>query len=70
MASRERAADLAPPVRPRGDVDAGYEAVDQVLVEALYRLLYDDRKCVILVLVADEDPKYLVSDGHCTQSGQ
>jgi len=33
MASRERAADLAPPVRPRGDVDVGYEAVDQVLVD-------------------------------------
>ena len=30
-------------------------------------LLYDDRKCVILVLVADEHPKYLVSDGHCTR---
>jgi hypothetical protein len=64
VATGEGAADLAPPVRPRGDVVPGDEAGDGLPVETLDQVLYALRQRVIVVLVADEHHELLVADVH------
>ena len=65
VALAEDALDLPPPVHTRRNIDAGHEAVDE-LREAFHGGLHFGRKCVILVLVADEHPKHVVIDAHCS----
>jgi hypothetical protein len=54
VAAGEAAADLAPPIQARRDVDAGHEAINLLRArgEAFQGLLHLDRECVIVLFVA------------------